>query len=146
MFHGGFRLLSKHAVRAIRGTRTNRCKVFSSESGLYCDLYNLESRCEACKGIQGIVLYPLGSDYLENVEIDSDVKELWHKVSSSWVRFSEQAQQLDVGWCVFPIGSLIFYYQLIQPDFFPSSMNFFFCFLQDCANPRVRRYGFDGFK
>lgn len=73
-------LLSKHAVRAIRGTKTSRCKVFSAESSLYCNLYNPNDRCDGCKGLQGIVLYFLGPDYLENVEIDPDIKELWHRV------------------------------------------------------------------
>lgn len=79
-----FSLLSRHAVRAIRGTKTARCKVYSSESGLYCDLYHPDERCDGCKGLQGVIFYPLGPDYLENIELDPDIKELWHKVDAHY--------------------------------------------------------------
>jgi hypothetical protein len=54
--------------------------VFSSESGFFCNLYSPETRCEACKSLQGVILYPLGPESVESVVIDVDLKELWHKV------------------------------------------------------------------
>lgn len=73
-------LLEKRAVRGIRGTHTKRCKTYASSTGLYCDLYNPSDRCDACKALDGVVLYALGPDYLENVEMDVDIKQLWHNI------------------------------------------------------------------
>lgn len=81
LFSCNFRLLEKRAVRGIRGTHTKRCKTYASSTGLYCDLYNPSDRCDACKALDGVVLYALGPDYLENVEMDVDIKQLWHNVS-----------------------------------------------------------------
>lgn len=78
-------LLSNRRCRAVRGTKLSRCKVFSSESGLFCDLYSPKTRCDACQSLQGVILYQLGADYLENVVLDGDLRELWHKIPPTTV-------------------------------------------------------------
>eukprot|EP01071_Lankesteria_metandrocarpae_P000515 Lankesteria_metandrocarpae@DN10699_c0_g1_i1.p1 len=69
-------LIATRQIRFVRATKTVRCKNYSAESGIQCDMYE-SGKCDACSSLKGTIAYGLESEYLESLKVDEDIKSVW---------------------------------------------------------------------
>ncbi|KAH0471935.1 MAG: hypothetical protein KVP17_000138 [Porospora cf. gigantea B] len=76
-------LVENKQARAIRATKAVRCKAYTAESHMKCELTEkLENKCEACATLKGIIIYSFGPPPQEELvdALDKDLKDMWSEM------------------------------------------------------------------